>query len=382
LRKVLAVSEVALAVVLLIGAGLLIRTFARLRGVDPGFRSRNVLTLKLNSAWVWGRDPAQRLTFYRRILQGVTAVPGVISAGFTTGVPLEFKGFHVEVTVEGMEGAATVNYRVVTPDYLRTMGIPLRRGRDLDEGDTAEAPRVGLVNETFARHFWPGQDPLGRRFCRGHDVWTTIVGVVGDVKQAGLDLPTQPEFYLPYQQERHTPPGLAIRTAGDPTGVLPAIRRAIWAVDREQPVTDVRTVDQVLEREVFERKLQMGILGSLAGCALVLASIGIYGVLSYLVTFRTHEIGVRMALGARSCDILGDVVGEGSWLVACGLVTGLAGSAASTRLMSHLLFGVTATDPATFTVVPLVCLAAGLLASYLPGRRATKLDVVSVLRND
>ncbi len=382
LRRALVISEVALALMLLIGAGLLIRTFARLRGVNPGFRADRVLTMRMRLTATKYRDQSKRVAFYRQVLERISAVPGVVSAGFTTGVPLLFKGFHVGVTLNGSD-FSTVNFRSVTTDYLRTMGIPLKRGRMLSAADTAEAPAVALVNETMARRFWPDRDPLGMRFSLDSGRhWLTVAGVVGDVKQAGLDVPPRPEFYVPYEQERGWPADLAVRTAGDPLGLLPAIRREIRAVDRDQPITNTGTMEDILDREVFQRRLQMLILACFAGCALVLASIGVYGVLSYLVNWRTREIGVRMALGADSSDILASVIGQGVVLAASGIAIGLAAALALTRLMSHLLFGVTATDPATFIGVPALFLAIALLASYIPARRATRVDPVLVLRNE
>ena len=380
LRRALVTAEVAMAVLLLIGAGLMIRTFARLRGIDPGFRAENVLTMKTA---VWGRfqKPEQMVHYYDEVLRRVTALPGVVSAGFTTGVPLDFKGWFTEATAEGSTDARTVNYRCITPDYLRTMGIPLHRGRAFTEADTASSPRVALVNETFARMLWPNRDAIGRRFG-GHDQWTTVVGVVGDVKQSGLDVPPKPEFYMNYRQEQTAPQALAIRTAVEPLSLASAVRREIRAADRDQPITDVQTMEDVLDHELFQRRLQMSVLAFFGGSALLLASIGIYGVLAYLVTQRRREIGLRMALGAGCADILRNILGQGAMLIGAGLAIGLLLSVVLTRLMAHLLFGVTATDPATFVGVPVVLVGVGLAASYFPARRAMNVDPALTLRDE
>jgi len=384
LRDILAASEVALAVVLLIGAGLMIRTFAAVRGIDPGFRTRNLLTLSTPLAWQKYGDRAKRNAFYEQVIERIQALPGVISAGYTTGVPLVFKGYISSIAPETAGGTGNwgeTRFRLVTPRYLQTLGAPLRRGRYLDERDTATAPQVALVNETMARRFWAGQEAIGKRFKNEQDgPWITVVGVVGDIHQVGLDTASQPEMYRPYQQEGNLASGLLIRTVGDPLTIAAAVRREIWTVDRDQPVIDVASMEQVLDREVGQRRLQMLLLGAFAAVALALASLGIYGVLSYLVSFRTQEIGVRMALGARGSDILRAVVMCGLWISAVGIGVGLAAALALTRLISHLLFGVTPADAATYAAVAIFGLAVSAMASYIPARRATRIDPMEALR--
>jgi putative ABC transport system permease protein len=261
------------------------------------------------------------------------------------------------------------------------LGVPLRRGRYLEERDSATAPQVALVNETMARKFWSGQDAVGKRFESSQEgPWITVVGVVGDIHQAGLDTTPQPEMYRPYQQEDNLASGLAIRTSGDPLAIAAAVQRVIWTVDPEQPVMNVASMEQVLDHEVDQRRLLMLLLGAFAALALTLASLGIYGVLAYLVSFQTHEIGIRMALGARAPDILRAVVMRGLWMAAIGIGLGVVAALALTRLMAHMLFGVTSTDTATYSIVMTAGLAVSALASYIPARRATKIDPLEALR--
>jgi len=380
LRGALVVSEIALALVLLIGAGLMIRTFARLRGVDPGFRTSHLLTLKAPPTNF--RNADLRNQYYRETLRRITALPGVVSAGFTLGIPLDFKGWYNGARPKGSPRFESVLFRAVTPDYMRTIGIPLLRGRQFDARDRAGAPSVALVNETFARLLWPGQDAVGRIFEAENDPGMTIVGVVADVKQAGLDVPPKPEYYVPQEQAGGPSGSLVIRTAGEPLGLAAAVRREIWAVDRDASITEIQRMEDILDREVSQRRFQMLILVSFAGSALLLAAIGIYGVLSYLVAQRRREIGLRMALGATTPAILGNVLGQVGVLIACGLALGLAASLALTRMMSSLLFGVTATDPATFLGVPLLLAVIGLAAGYFPARRAMGVDPALTLRDE
>ncbi|HEX8986201.1 MAG TPA: ABC transporter permease [Bryobacteraceae bacterium] len=380
LRGALVISEIALALVLLIGAGLMIRTFAQLRGIDPGFRTSHLLTVKAQPTNY--RNADLRNQYYRETLRRISALPGVVSAGFTLGIPLDFKGWFNGVRAKGSPRMESVLYRAVTPDYMRSIGIPLLSGRPFDARDKAGAPSVALVNETFARLFWPGQDAIGRIFEAENNSGITIVGVVADVKQAGLDVPPKPEYYVPQEQTSDLPGSLVIRTAGEPLSLVAAVRREIWAVDRDAAIVEMQRVEDILDREVSQRRFQMLILVSFAGSALLLAAIGIYGVLSYLVAQRRREIGLRMALGATAPAIFRSVLGQAAVLIACGLALGLAASLALTRLMSSLLFGVTATDPATFAGVPLVLAAIGLAAGYLPARRALGVDPALTLRDE
>lgn len=387
-RRGLVIAEVALTFVLVVGATLFMQSFARLRGMDPGFRTGNILTMRTPLTSRQYRDPAKRAVFCQRVLERVGSLPGVISAGFTNGIPLVIKGNVNGFTVEGQPrlSAGTfsnANYRVVTQDYLRTIGVPLRAGRYLDRHDTADAPPVTLINEAMKRKFWPDASAIGKRFRFGDSrPWITVVGVVGDIRQSSLDKPSSAEMYLPGAQDPTAMSGLAIRTKTDPSGLAAAVRREIRAVDKDTPITDVATMEEILDREVFQRRVQMLLLGIFAAVALVLASIGIYGVLAYLVSQRTQEIGIRMALGASPRDILFGVAGQGVGLSVVGIALGVAAALALTRVVSKLLYGVAASDPVTFLAVGALLLAVASLASYLPARRAMKIDPILALREE
>jgi putative ABC transport system permease protein len=389
LRGVLVITEVALSVVLLIGAALLIQTFARLRGIDPGFRAENLLTLSTSLPRARYSDPVKGAAFIEGVLARVRSLPGVISAGYTRVLPLLQKGGTRGFTIEGRPPITSglvndANFRPVSTGYLATMRIPLRRGRYLEDSDGPQAALVAVINETMARQFWPNEDALGKRFKYGPpqsaEPWTTIVGIVGDVKQMGLDVPARAEMYVPYRQMTSAPRDLAIRVAGNPLALAEAVRREIRAVDPEQPVANIRTMEDILDEEVSHRRVQTTLLGAFAALALVLASVGIYGVLSYAVAQRTQEIGLRMALGAQRRQVLRMVLRQGLRLAVVGAAIGIAAGLGLTRLMSSLLFGVGATDPVTFVAVPLALIAVAAVASGIPALRATRVDPMSALR--
>jgi putative ABC transport system permease protein len=389
LRGGLVIAEVALSLVLLTGAGLMIQSFARLRGVDPGFPAKNLLTARVPLSFVKYRDPVRKSAFFDEVLRRVRALPGVTAAGVTNGVPVAFKGFYTGVLVEGADANAsvpTVNYRVVSPGYLETLRLPLDRGRYLAASDTAEAPRVGIVNETMARRFWPGEDAVGRRFkinSWGPDApWYTVVGVVADLRTQGLDAPPRPEVYLPYTQQQSFPNALVVRAGMDPKKLAAAVRREIRAVDGEQPVSDIMTMDEILDREVFVRRLQSLLLGVFSAAAVVLSALGIYGLLSFTVTRRSREFGVRLALGARPGDILAGVVRDGLLLSAVGIGIGTAAALALTRVLKTLLFGVAANDPWTFAATAACMLLISLAASMVPAWRAMRVDPIVTLREE
>jgi putative ABC transport system permease protein len=333
-----------------------------------------------------------RMNLYRRVLDRVQSLPGVVSAGFTTGVPLAFKGWRNAVQAEGMPESAPgespmVNFRVVTPDYRETLGIPLLRGRDIEESDGPDAPPVALVNEAMARMLWPGQDPLGKRFRHGgwplEDYpWITVVGLVADIKQNGLDVPARPEMYLSYQQSGNTPRVLAVRTRQDPVDLTEAIRREILSVDPDQPISDVATMETILDRETFQRHLQAILLAAFAGLAVLVAAFGVYGVISYMVEQNRHEFGVRMALGARPAQVLSNVIGSGLRMTAGGVVLGLIAALGFTRLLSHVLFGIGPWDVPTYAGVSIVLMAAAVLATLIPAVRATRVDPLAALREE
>jgi putative ABC transport system permease protein len=382
-RALLICSQVALAFVLLIGAALLIQTLARLRGVDPGFRTSDVLTLLVPPPET-PRDHAHIVAFQREVLRRVEAIPGVASAGFTNHIPLSIKGDISGIGAEGRDAKQhfQCNFRMAGPGYLRTMGIPLRRGRDIQETDVHDAPLVVLINETLARTLWPGQDPIGRRLLFEPEVSAQVVGVVGDIHSSGLDVPPKPEFYISALQSPYTPFSLAIHTNVEPLSLAAAVRRAIWSVDPDQPIADVASMDQILDKEVFSRRVQTDLLAAFALVALLLAAVGLYGVLAYQVGTRIPEIGVRMALGAAPSDVLGSVVGQGVRLAAIGVVAGAAGALALSRLIAGFLFGVSSSDPATYAVVAFVLLGTAAVAGYIPARRAMRVDPVTVLRQE
>ena len=390
-RNLLVIGEVALSLMLLVGSGLLLESFSNLRGLDPGFRSDHVLTMRLIVPDTKYKDFAKRTEVFERVLERVRALPGVKVAGFTSALPLTWRGGTNSFTPEGMTLKRGVTYdandRVVTPGYFEAMRIPLRRGRLFNENDGKDAPLVALINETMARKFWPNQDPIGKRLkVDGPDEklpWARIVGVVGDVRQMNLNEPARQEMYFPYWQGQHNwmvPRDLVIRTSGDPQNLAGSVRHAVWSVDRDQPVSNVMTLDDLLDQEVAQRRVQAMLLAALAGLALVLACVGIYGVLSYLVTQRTQEIGVRVALGADAAHVFRTVAGQGMGLTAIGIGTGLVASLLLSRLLMSLLFGVNPTDLVTYLGSVAVFTAVALLACYIPARKAAKVDPMIALR--
>jgi putative ABC transport system permease protein len=395
IRSVLVVSEVALALVLLVGAGLLIQTFLKLQDQYQGLHAENVLTLRTVLSQTKYPQHAQRVAFYKQVLERVKSLPGVVSAGYVTSVPLVNKGGTNGFSIEGrsIEQARSggiaydANHRQVSADYLKTMGIPLREGRPFSESDNEQSLHVAIINETMARQYWPGESAVGKRIKFGDprdDVpWVTIVGIAGDVRQMGIDKPVKAEMYLPYQQNNemafYAPRDLAIRTSVDPLSLAAAARNEIHQVDPEQPVSNVRTMDQVLGEETASRRLGTSLLTIFAGLALLLATVGIYGVLAYFVVQHTQEIGLRMALGAQRGNILALVLKKGMILALIGVVIGLAIALTLTRLMGSLIYDVSTTDPLTYAVIAGVLLFVALLACYLPARRATKVDPMVAL---
>lgn len=395
LRSAMVVAEVALALVLLVGAGLLIQTFIKLRDQYSGLRPEGVLTLRTVLPLSKYPEQVQRSNFYQQVLERVKSLPGVISAGYSTTVPLAWKGgtngfFPEGRTIEQAYAGGLsfdANHRKVSVDYLKTMGIPVLRGRPFNDSDNEQAIHVAIVNETMARQYWPGEDAIGKRFKLGgpdDDIpWITIVGVAGDVRQMGIDEPVKAEMYFPYQQKSdqawNAPRDLAIRTSVDPLSLVAVVRNEIHQVDPNQPISDVRTMDQVLGEETASRRLGMTLLTIFAGLALLLATLGIYGVLAFFVVQHTQEIGVRMALGAQRSDILRLVVMKGMRLAVLGVVIGLGVAFALTRLMASLVYGIGTADPLTYATIALLLTGVALLACYLPARRATKVDPMVAL---
>jgi putative ABC transport system permease protein len=388
LRSSLVVFEFALSLVLLVGAGLLTRSFLALLKTDPGFNPDHILTMNLVLPGAKYKDDASRVAFYNELVQRVKAYPGVESAALVNYLPLGGSNSSDSYLIEGEPEPAPGQeyegrYRVATPDYFRTMQIPIVRGRGFTEQDKAGAPPVVMVNEAFVRKHWPSQDPIGKRIRfygppeRAH--WMEIIGVVADVRHE-LDLPVTPEYYLPHAQDPWNAMVLVAKTSVEPGSLAGALRQQVWSIDKNQPVFDVKTMQEVRSASVAVYSFSSVMLGIFAFVALLLASIGIYGVMAFAVTQRTQEIGIRIALGARSADVLKLVVTHGMKLALFGMVLGLAGSWALTRFMAKLLVGVKPTDLLTFGVVSLCLLVAGFVACYLPARRATKVDPLVALR--
>ena len=400
LRSLLVAGEVAIALMLVVGAALLMETFVRLRSVQPGFDPHRVLTMQMSLTGPRFATTALVDDFFRRVLPRLEAVPGVEAAATVTNLPLEL-GPDLPFEIEGRsdnQNNPSVQWRSTTPHYFRAMKIPLKRGRYFTDGDTALSPAVIIINETFARRFWGNRDPVGERITLARamgreftDPPRQVVGVTGDVKELGLDQPPPLMAFVPCSQvppalmallNRLLPVAWVVRTAAEPTGLTAALQREILAVDRSQPVANVRTMEQVLNGSTARQNFSMLLLGLFAGLALLLATVGIYGVMSYSVSLRTHEIGVRMALGAGSRRVAALVLAEGMTLALAGVCVGLAASFGLTRLLAGLLFGVRPTDPATFAGVSILLLAVALAASYLPARRAMRVDPIIALRHE
>ncbi|MEJ7576826.1 MAG: ABC transporter permease [Pyrinomonadaceae bacterium] len=387
-RSLLVVAEIALSLVLLIGAGLLIKSFLHLREINPGFDPNNVITATLSLSGKY-EEEAQQAEFFQKVVGRISALPGVEAAGALFPLPMSGNVAQGDFEIEGNApvGVAekpNANFRMITPDLLRAMGIPLVKGRTFSERDSSDAPKVLLINETLARRFFAGADPIGKRLkfsTLSGETTGEIVGVVGDVKFRGLDAEAEPEYYMSYLQFPMSEMSLIARTAfAEPTKLVPAMRNAVLEVDKDQPLYETKTMNRLVGESIAERRFNMLLLGGFAFVALGLAAIGIFGVMSYSVTRRTHEIGIRMALGAQRSDVAKLVIGQGMILVLIGVALGLAGAFALTGMMKSLLFGVSATDPITFAGIAVLLTAVALLACYIPARRATKVDPMIALR--
>ncbi|HZS07631.1 MAG TPA: ABC transporter permease [Blastocatellia bacterium] len=386
LRSGLVILETALAVVLLVGAGLLINSFVRLLHTPPGFNPRGVVVARTALPAARYPDVERGKAVYREALERIAALPGVESVGLASNLPLTGE-WQIGFRVEGGDEKTfyTAHNTWVSNDYFRAMGIALKRGRAFTDADRANTPPVGVVNETLARRFWPNEEAIGKRIRWGGwnpGGWLEIVGVAADVKMSALEADSPPTVYMPaFQIPRLRRAALFIaRTSGDPAGLIAALRREVSAVDAELPVYDVQTMNQVVADSVAQRRFTMWLLAIFAVAALVLAAIGLYGVLAYAVAQRTQEIGIRMALGARRADVLALVLGQGMALALTGVAVGLIASFAMTHLMRSLLFGVSATDPLTFAGVAVLLAGVALVACYVPARRATKVDPMIALR--
>jgi putative ABC transport system permease protein len=398
LRGLLVGSEFALAVVLLAGAGLMVRSFLALRRVDPGFDPRGVLSMVVSVAGTEQAAAGHTGNFYQTVLEKVRAVPGVQSASGINHLPLAgdewgFR-FHIEGRPPERPGEESVaTYRAVFPGYFRTMSIPILRGRDVTNADNLRSPGVVVINNYFARRYWPGEDAIGKRVTfddpAKNPSWLTVVGVVKDTARSSWVSPPEEEVFLPYLQNRaylDTPSlpysylTLIVRTAGEPESLAPAIRGAIHSLDKNIPLSEIQTMDHVAAEATGQSRFYLILLGAFGTVALVLAGVGIYGVMSYSVSRRTQEIGIRMALGARGRDVLRLVVYQGIIQALVGVAVGLAGALVLSRLMAGLLYGTRPNDPATFAAVVLVLSGVAVAASYVPARRATKVDPIVALR--
>jgi predicted permease len=395
-RRLLVASEFALAVVLLAGAGLMIRTFAALQAIDPGFNPHHLLTMVVSVAGAKDAN-ANRAAFYEQALDRIRALPGVTSAGAINHLPLAGDVWGIPFFIEGRptpkRGEEPYGaYRVVLPGYFQTMNVPLLQGRDFQQNDDRSAPKVAIVNQYLAQHYWPGENPIGKRISIGlgsEPSWMTVVGVVANIVRHDWTDRPGPEYYLPLLQSpsylRDQSPfsaylTIVVRTAGDAAAQTPAVENAIRSLDKTVTLSEVETMEEVVADTNAQPRFYLSLLTAFAAVALILAAVGIYGVMSHSVSRRTHEMALRMALGAQPSEVMRLVVGESMLLATIGGVVGLAGALALTPLMKTLLYGVRAGDPATFATVALVLGAVGLLASYIPARRATKVDPMVALR--
>jgi putative ABC transport system permease protein len=387
-RKVLLVAEVGLALVLLIGAGLMLRTVSGLMNIDPGFDARNLLTVRfILSGDAYNVE--KRRTFYTECLVRVGRLPGVESAALTLSLPIEGSNWNsvfvvADKPVPPRAELPSSAFIPVSVNYFETLGIRLLRGRAFTEADNSNPYQVIVINETMANRFWPGEDPVGKRVKQGwpesDTPWREIIGVVSDVKLDGIDRETSLQIYMPIGQQAARSVALVVRTGDDPLAAASTVEETIRSIDNDLPVFNTRSMDQLMGNAIGRQRLLMVLLASFAVLALTLAAVGIYGVMSYAVAQRTHEIGIRMALGARPRDVLRLIVGQGMILTIVGSSIGLAAALVLTRLMESMLFGVSATDPATFAILTLLLAVVAFLASYLPARRATRVDPLVALR--
>jgi predicted permease len=400
LRSLLVASEFCLAMMLLVGAGLMIRSFLALQTVDPGFNPNNLLSMVVSVTGSKEAGPNQRPLFYQQVLQQIRRIPGVQSASAINHLPLagDIWGFpfHVEGRPLPRPGESpSAAYRVVLPGYFQTMKIPILRGRDVTEADNLHTPGVVVINDWLARRYWPGEDPIGKRITlddpQNNPLWLSVIGVVKNTVRSEWTEPPAEEIFLPYLQDRHyleDPSShfayltLVVRTNGDSAAVAPSIRAEVRSLDKNAPISEVQTMEQVVAESNAGPRFYLLLLSTFAAVALILAAVGIYGVMSYSVSRRTHEIGIRMALGAQTGDVIKLVVGHGIFLAFVGVGTGLLGALTLSRTMSGLLYGIRATDPATFVAVAFMLSAVAVAASYIPARRATKVDPMMALRNE
>jgi putative ABC transport system permease protein len=387
MRGLLVVTEMALAVLLLIGAGLMIKSFWRLLQGDLGLNPKNVLTMEVFLSSEKYSGEQQRRAFLQDVMRRIENLPGVEQAGATNFLPLTGFSNSVSFSIEGRPAPRpneepSADNRMVTERYFRTMGIRLLRGREFDERDREGAPPVVIINETMARRYWPNEEPIGARINLGQGNRAEIVGVVNDVKTIGLEEQTHPDIYRPYAQAPFPLIAFAVRADGDPLSLVAAVKNSIYAVDKDQPVFKVITMEKLAAESITLRRVSMLLVGGLSALALILAAIGIYGVMSYTISQQRREIGLRLALGAQTSDVLKLVIGQGMKPALFGMIIGLFASFALARLIKGLLFGVSATDPAIFIAISILLGGVALVACWIPARRATKVDPMVALRHD
>jgi putative ABC transport system permease protein len=388
-RGLLVIAEVALSLILLVGAGLLLQSFVRLQRVDPGFQAQNTLTFRVPLSARRYPEQSQRVAFIDRLIERVRSLPAVTAVGATSALP--FIGWNSQgfFRIEGRDTlsgglAPNADMRTVTHGYFTAMGVPLRRGRLFAETDTATTQLVALVDEKLAGQYWPGEDPVGKRVNTGRpqNPWYTIVGVVGHVKHSQLNAESKGALYYLYSQKGDVMITIVARTSNAPEQLAGVVQREVSAIDKDTPVYEFKTMNERLMDSITPQRMAAYLAPVFAGVALLLAMLGIYGVMSYSVGQRTREIGVRMALGAQAGDALKHVLWQGMMLTLAGAVLGLLGALALTRLMSNLLFEVSATDLLTFASVPPLLITVSLLACYIPARRASRVDPIVALRSE
>jgi putative ABC transport system permease protein len=388
-RNVLVVSEIALALILLIGAGLLVKSFLRLQQINPGFNLNNILTMEIDRRSLKEATPQQSAAFYQQVIERTKGLPGVTSVAVSTNIPLggatAGSGFLIEnrpPPPAGQEPLADLT--TISPDFFQTMGIKLIDGHFFTEHDGAEAPKVAIISKIMADRFWPNESPIGKHIHLGAETGVSreIVGVVANVGHSSLTGKPRPEIYLPYLQGSASFMYLVAHTTPEPTSLVASVRSQVWAVDKDQPVSNIKTMEQIFSESVAQPSLYALLLSLFAGVALILAGVGIYGVMAYSVTQRTNEIGIRLALGARPGNILKLIIGQGMFVAVIGLVIGLVVAFIVTRLMTSLLYGVSASDPLTFGIVTLILASVAFLACYIPARRAAGVDPMVALRQE
>jgi putative ABC transport system permease protein len=383
-RRLITVAEIGLTVMLLVGAGLLIKSYVLLQRVDPGLKPDGVLAMRIPLRASQYAQDHQRSSFFQNLLERVNALPGVQSAAVTDNLPLSGSTVFYFTNAEAGQAPLRVEAHAISHNYFRTLGIPLLKGRDFTERDISEAPGVIIISESLARRYFPETEALGKKInvISGKDRAREIIGIVGDVKHRGLDKAAVPEMYLSYLQVPPVESELVVRALADPAGLVPALKNEIWAIDKDQPVARISRLENLMSGLTAQRQFNTLLLTAFAVAALALAGIGLYGVVSYTVTQRTREIGIRLALGARTGDALKQVLWQGLVLALSGVAMGLLGALGLTRLLSKLLFEVSATDPLIFASVPLLLIAVALLACWSPARRATKVDPLIALRSE